>query len=139
MWTVAACVACGWMAGLLTGKFSGPCFAVGTRGAPAGWAEAPAGPPGRDRAVIRADSEPAASGRSSAAGAVSPVPASAPLHGATAAPRAVGSTGPRADTIHPDFRPRRPDREGVGYNENANCEHKSLLPPDSRLTDYMIL
>ena len=39
----------------------------------------------------------------------------------------------------PDFRPRRPDREGVGYNENANCEHKSLLPPDSRLTDYMIL
>ena len=137
MWTVAACVACGWMAGFLTGKFSGPCFAVGTRGAPAGWAEAP--PPGRDRAVIRPFSEPAASGRSSAAGAVSPVPTSAPLHGATAAPRAVGSTGPRADTIHPDFGPRRPDREGVGYNENANCEHKSLLPPDSRLTDYMIL
>ena len=139
MWTVAACVACGWMAGFLTGKFSGPCFAVGTRGAPAGWAEAP--PPGApsELRAPSAASEPAASGRSSAAGAVSPVPTSAPLHGATAAARAVGSTGPRADTIHPDFRPRRPDREGVGYNENANCEHKSLLPPDSRLTDYMIL
>ena len=138
MWTVAACVACGWMAGLLTGKFSGPCFAVGTRGAPAGGAEAP--PPGRDRAVIRPFSGPAASGRSSTAGAVSPVPKSAPLHGAPAAPRAVeGSTGPRGDTIHPDFRPRRPEREGVGYNENANCEHKPLLPPDSRRADYMIL
>ena len=45
----------------------------------------------------------------------------------------------QTDGTHPDFRPRRPEREGVGYNENANCEHKSLLPPDSRLTDYMVL